>query len=550
MRVFFWAIALLLISETIGQTAPTKYWIQFTDKTNTPYSVSDPTQYLSQKAIERRTRQGIAIVVNDLPVDPAYVDSILNTGAITLLHSSKWFNAISIETTDTVALDTIQTFSFVNQMRTVEGLKSEGNKFETADAVPRCYVSQTHSLYYGDGYDQIALLNGIVLHDMGLKGQGMTIGVLDSGWDGYNQMEAFERLISEGRIIGEKDMVDGDNWVFEHAHGSWVLGCMAAEMPGELIGTAIEANYLLVRTEDANSEYIIEEDNWVAGAEYADSVGVDIINTSLGYNEFDDPVQDHVYAELDGNTTTIARGMDIAASKGILCVTSAGNTGTSPWYYITTPADADSCLTVGSVDLLGNYSDFSGKGPSADGDVKPNVAAPGEAVFLPVIWGEGLFQGSGTSFSSPITAGLAACLWQAFPDATNMEIIQAIEQSASQHDSPDDFIGYGIPDFYKAFLILKGVNTDYFVEDELIGLSYFFNDYINLRLYSAANQNATVELIDCSGRLCLSATLDLHTDEFCAVRLDKGVAQLAVGNYIIRITTESITITEKLVKAF
>lgn len=534
-----------------AQVAPNKYWIQFTDKTNTPYTIGDPSQYLSQRAIDRRTRQGIAIDESDLPVDPAYIDSVLNTGAITLIHSSKWFNAISVETTDTAALDSVRTFSFVNTVRSVIAHQDEKvGKFEGEEHGTRCYVSESHSAYYGPGYTQVNLLNGIVLHDMGLKGAGMMIGVLDSGWEGYDQMDAFQRLRDEGRIVGTKDMVDGGNWIFEHGHGSWVLGCMAAELPGELIGTAVDAMYLLVRTENDTSEYVIEEDHWVAGAEYADSVGVDIINTSLGYSTFQDTTQNHSYADLDGNTTIIAIGSDIASSKGILCVTSAGNSGTSPWYYITSPADADSCLAVGSIDLNGNYSDFSGKGPSSDGDVKPNIAAPGEAVYLPVIWGPGTFQGNGTSFSSPLVAGMAACLWQAFPQATNMDIKSAIELSAHQYTNPDEFMGYGIPDFYKAYLILGGTNVFAFTEDKLLGVSYTFEDFIDIRLYSSIDQTGTVELVDMAGRLCYMEELDLHQDDFCTARLDRGISGLQMGNYVIRISTDNAVFTEKLIKPF
>ncbi|MFH1321484.1 MAG: S8 family serine peptidase [Bacteroidota bacterium] len=455
--------------QSSAQTYPSKYWIQFTDKNNSPFSISDPAAFLSQRAIDRRTVQNIPIELNDLPVNPAYIDSVRSTG-VSILNRSKWFNAVTIDTTgtnDTLVLDKIQSFSFVTQMDTVGKWKGPllsdvgVDKWEIENStIAPVFSSLSEDTDYGQSLNQIAMIGGDILHAHGYRGEGIIIAVLDAGFRNADIIPAFDSLRANDQIIGTWDFVNREVNVFGyHSHGTWVLSTMAANLPGQIVGTAPKARYWLLRTEDGDSEYVIEEDNWVAGAEFADSAGADVFNTSLGYTTFNDSTQDHTYADMDGNTTRITIGADIAASKGILVVNAAGNEGSSSWHYIVAAADGDSVLAVGAVDADGNYAGFSSAGPSFDGRIKPNVAAQGSNTVCAGIYG-GITMLSGTSVASPIISGMAACLWQANPGATNMQVFDAIQQSASQYQNPDYLLGYGIPFFTAANLIISGIDLD------------------------------------------------------------------------------------------
>jgi subtilisin family serine protease len=312
---------------------------------------------------------------------------------------------------------------------------------------------------YGFGYTQIHMLGGDLMHEMGYRGQGKVIAILDAGFLNANTLSVFDSIWQNNQVLGTHDFVRGGDIQFdEHVHGAMVLSCMAANSPGQLIGTAPKASYWLLRSEDGATEYIIEEYNWVSAAEYADSVGADIINSSLGYTEFDDPALNHTYADMDGNTAVCTRGADMAARKGILVVNSLGNEGSSQWYYLSAPSDGDSVMGIGAVDGSGVYASFSSHGPSYDGRVKPDVVAQGSGVAIVDPYSGSITFGGGTSFSSPITAGMVACLWQANPSLNNMQIAQAIKQSASQYENPDDMLGYGIPDYVLANNILTVIS--------------------------------------------------------------------------------------------
>ncbi|MCB0805487.1 MAG: S8 family serine peptidase [Bacteroidales bacterium] len=468
MKISYALIYLQLIIPflIIGQVAPDKYWVKFTDKNNTPFSIDSPEAFLSQKAIDRRTNQGIAIVENDLPVDPVFVAGVENTGA-TILNVSKWFNSVTIFANSPTILSAINALPYVSSVDALNGGTTVENSFkpffktEIWDSVekdqPGEGTGSGESYNYGQAFNQINMLNGIALHDMGYDGAGMIIAVLDAGFLNADIIDAFDSLWLNNRILGYRDFADPLNPdIFgSHSHGTSVLSTMGANLPGEMVGTAPQASYYLLRTEDGGSEYIIEELNWVSGAEYADSVGADIINSSLGYTEFDDSSQDHTYQDMDGNTTPISIGADMAASKGILVVNSAGNSGNDSWQYIGAPADGDSVFSIGAVTGSGNYASFSSRGPTYDGRVKPNVVAQGSSSTVISAWSGNVSYSSGTSFSSPITAGMVACLWQAHPNRKNTEIMAAIEQSGSQATNPDDYLGYGIPDYFAAHTTLS-----------------------------------------------------------------------------------------------
>jgi hypothetical protein len=412
-------------------------------------------------------------------------------------------------------------------------------------------VVDLHStmLNYGGSFNQIDMIGGVCLDNNGFRGQGMVIAVLDGGFRNVDVMLAFDSLRMNNHILGTYDFVEGDNSVYEDdSHGSYVLSCMGANLPGDLIGTAPEADYWLLRSEDATSEYIVEEYFWAAAAEFADSVGADLINSSLGYTTFDDFTQDHSYADMDGNTTPGSRAADVAASRGILVCNSAGNSGSSPWTFIGAPADADSILAIGAVDGSGNYASFSSHGPSADGQVKPAVVAKGEGTTLAGLSG-GTFTGNGTSFSSPVLCGMAACLWQAHPSFSNMQIMSQIIQSASQYASPDTYLGYGIPDFCAANLALGGNPYQLGEEDNLFitGPNPFDNELL-FSFYSVKNQWLKVQLCDASGRTVLDEEIFSASNASNHYRIDV-LPGLARGIYILRIKSETGTYMRKLVKS-
>src|ERR1700741_396974 len=434
-RIYIFTLAALVCCTGLISQTPTKYWVKLTDKNGSPYSISNPSAYLSQRAINRRINQAIGVNSTDLPVNPSYISQIAATGA-TVLKTSKWLNAVVINAGNATILNAVNALPFVQSTSPVAMHKrspdpvdaSKSNEAASAKTV------NTSSYNYGGSFNQVDMLNGVCMHDQGYDGKNMLIAVLDAGFLNANTLNVFDSLWANNQIIGTRDFVVGDTMVFEDFnHGSSVLSCMGGYVPGQLVGTAPKSKYWLCRTEDANSELIIEEDNWVKGAEFADSVGADLINSSLGYTTFDITSQNHVYADLTGRVSVASQAATMAARKGMIVCNSAGNDGALSWQYIGVPPDADSILTVGSVDGSGNYSSFSSIGPTADGRIKPDVSAKGSGTTVVSASSGNITTSSGTSFSSPVLCGMVSCLWQANPTKTNMEIITAIKQSASQY---------------------------------------------------------------------------------------------------------------------
>ena len=515
----------------------TKYWVAFTDKNNSPFSINNPQQFLSAKAIENRSRQAIAIDILDLPVNPHYIDSVATVGA-TVLHKSKWMNAITIELNDTLLLPAIHQLSFVKAIEPVFGtriFKVEDD--EATQAVVKLNDSpELTSDYYGEGYNQIYMLRGDYLHRQGYNGEGITIGVLDSGFGNADIIEAFQHLFNDNRILATWDFVSNNSSVFEDdGHGTNVLSAMASNMENSFVGTAPNANYLLFRTEDASTEFRVEEDNWVAAVEMADSIGVDVINTSLGYSDFDDPSMDYTYADMNGKTTRISQGAHIAARKGIVVVNSAGNSGNRSWRYITAPADADSILAVGATNNLGSVASFSSRGPASDGRVKPDIVAQGAGTTVVNTSGE-IRKSNGTSFSSPVLAGMAACFKQAFPKMNNIEIINAIRASSHLYSTPNDSAGYGIPDFRKAYII------NAFSAEQLLPNAYPnpFSNQLNISFLSPVSESYTITLYDYYGKEIATAT-QYAAKGFYIDFIFNDTENLASGFYIAKIKSEFFT---------
>ena len=441
-----------------------RYVVKFKNKNSNPYSLNNPIQYLTQRALDRRSRYNLSIDSIDLPVTPRYIDSIRLSGNVTILNISKWLNQVSIQTTDALALAKINSYPFVLATQPIASRTAVTpvNKI-LSTALTDIDISHITSKQtaadvfdYGLSNGQVKIHQGQFLHNHGFRGEGMQLAVIDAGFYHYDILPTFDSIRSNNQILGTWDFVANETSVSEDdSHGMHCLSTIAANMPGVFVGTAPKTSFYLFRSEDVGSEYPIEEHNFAVAAERSDSLGVDVCSTSLGYSTFDNPIFDYTYSDMNGNTTISARAADIAAKKGMLLVLAAGNEGNNSWHYIITPADADSVLTIAAVDTLGNVASFSSYGPSSDGQINPAVAAVGRnAVVANSFTGLPAF-GSGTSYACPNMAGITTCLWQAFPEANNMQIINALESSASNFNTPDDRIGYGIPDAKKAFVQLQ-----------------------------------------------------------------------------------------------
>ncbi len=550
MKTPVFILLLIFLFFSLSTSAQfSKYIIRFKDKAGTPFSINNPSQYLSPKAIQRRTKQNISIDSTDLPIIPRYIDSIRLAGNVTILNRSKWLNQVCIQTTDAAALAKINSFPFVISssavMRIQQGLSAadtERKKIIVKDNLRTASTLQTTQttadfFNYGNTYAQIHIHEGEYLHNKGFKGDGMLVAVMDAGFFNYQTLKAFDSIRNNNQIIETYDYVKNETSVNEDdAHGMYVFSIMAANVPGVLTGTSPKAKYYLYRTEDVASEYPIEEQNWAAAAERADSIGVDIFSTSLGYTTFDNPVFNHTYAEMNGKITIIARANALAAKKGIISVVAAGNDGNNAWHYISTPADADGIVTVGSVTYTGVPSSFSSYGPSSDGRIKPTVASVGQGTYF---WGTNNqpVTSNGTSLATPNLAGLITCLWQAYPEFTAMEIIEVVKKSSSRYSSPDDRVGYGIPNFRIAFddLALQRVTKN---ANQILGNDWIkaypnpFKDDLTILIKPKQSGTATFKLFDAAGKLYANKIVTMQQGQIQFIHFTS--AYFAKGFYTLR----------------
>lgn len=444
---------------SFGQ-ATRKYLVLLRDKAGTPYSTSRPDQFLSPRSILRRQKQAIPVLERDLPVNPAYVTQLRQAGA-TVWFTSRWLNAVLVEATDAV-------IAGVRQLPMVRGLEfgrslasarqQAGRQPVSAGAVDqRGKFGDVTPLNYGTSQTQVTQLGVDRMHQRGYHGETMLIGVLDAGFLNANRVGFLKPLYDEGRVVATYDFVRKEPAVYEDdSHGLSCLSAIAATADGQLYGTAFGASFILLRTEDAGSESRVEEANWLLGAEYADSAGVDVLSSSLGYTQFDDASTNYTYPDLNGKTALSTRAAQIAAETGMVVVVAAGNEGSSAWRYLSAPSDAASVLAIGAVGQTGQRAAFSSVGPSADGRVKPDLAARGQGTVVGSPGGQ-IVMGNGTSFATPLVAGLAAGFWQAHPTLTAAQVTEALRQSGSQFGNPDDQLGYGIPNFERASVLAESL---------------------------------------------------------------------------------------------
>ncbi|MEP7278348.1 MAG: S8 family serine peptidase [Bacteroidota bacterium] len=556
-----------------GNAQYSRYIIRLKNKNGTAYSINNPSSYLSAKAIARRTRYKISIDSTDLPINGAYLDSIRAVSNVSILNVSKWLNQVCIKTTDPAALAKINSFSFVKNssplaVRMIQPPAVLPKKFEAYNKLPlpspnrvadingTAGIVGIQNFYnYGINNGQIHIHEGEYLHNLGFHGEGITIAMLDAGFYNYKANPAFDSIRLQNQVLGEWDYVDNEQSVNEdHYHGAMCLSTIAANEPGQMVGTAPKAKFWLLRTEDVNSEYPVEEENWVAAAEFADSAGVDMISSSLGYSDFDDPSLSHSYAQRDGKTSIISIGATMAVKKGILVTNSAGNSGNSAGdaKYVLCPADADSVFTIGATDVNGNIGNFSSWGPNGAGKLKPNVVSVGyNTVIANVVSGEPNY-GSGTSFSNPNMCGLVACLWQAFPEFSNMEIMDAVQKSASKYNNPDNQFGYGIPNMRIAYQDLQQqrIERNY---QQILGADWIkafpvpFSTGFSVLLKAPLTGHSSLRLVDMNGKTIEKKDMELQQDNMYTISFDK-LKTISRGVYTIQYTDGKNKVSLRTIK--
>lgn len=518
-----------------------KYWVEFSDKNNSPYCSCRPAEFLSARALDRRARAGIAVVENDLPVNPHYVDALRRAPGIKVHSTSRWLNAAAV-VGDSASVAGLRKLPFVTAVQYI-GRHIPAKNPPNRPAKKRTPINSWPRPEGGGQYGYAGLQNSLLdvpaLHLAGHRGEGIRVAVMDGGFTNVDTLPFFDSVALSGRLVPGWDFVERDAAVYEGAqHGTSVLSVMAANLPGYFVGTAPDATYYLLKTEDTAGEYPIEESNWIAGAEWADSIGADIVNASLGYTHFNDTTLNHRYQRLDGRTAIGSRGATIAATKGMIICNSAGNEGDGVWHYIGVPADAPGVIAVGATDYETRRASFSSFGPSADGRIKPDLMAPGDQVVTAGGLGTQLGMSSGTSLASPMLAGALASLWSAYPEKTAREILDAVFAVADQSDEPDNERGYGLPGMAEAWLNLGGFSAH--TANNRLQFFFVFNrdrgEITFLLPGKIAGRPERVELRDWNGKPVAVPEFTFSRHDISTLRIT-GLDQLSPGAYQVLLYT-------------
>jgi serine protease AprX len=533
-------VLFLLGFISTGAMAQEDAWIYFKDKPNAQTYFDNPLQMLTQRALDRRNRQNIPLDSKDVPIHQAYLDQITAASGITVKAKSKWLNALHIQGTQ-AAINALKTVSFVDHLEFANHSLNKGwngkvnydkpvNKFQDQE-------SSKVNFNYGNSATQVKMLNADILHQQNYTGAGMIVAILDGGFPGVNTAAPFKRLRDNNLILGGYDFVSRTNNPYAGvSHGTNVLSDMGGYVDGQLIGTAPNAKYYLFITEDGATETPLEESNWVEAAEMADYYGVDVISSSLGYFAFDKAAYSYTYADLTGNKSFSSRGANIAYSRGMICLVSAGNSGGTADKYISVPSEATNVLAVGAVNSTKTIAGFSSVGPSFDGRIKPDLMAMGVASTVANPSGT-IGTSSGTSFSCPILAGAVTSLWSAFPNKTNAEIIQLVKSSADRYTTPNNQYGYGIPDFSKA---ISTLSTPEFATDNFRIYPNPFTDFVSIENPNALS-NAAIKLYNNIGQLILEKTINNAMENVSLQTLNTGI-------YFYNIASADKIQTGKIVK--
>ena len=545
-KSIYFLVFLLSFGWTTKGLAQDRYAVFFKFKPQKEYSLGSPSKFLTEKAIQRRLREKFPLDSLDLPVTPSYIQGI-SSHSQELLYVSKWLNA-AIVVTDAEGKKKMEGLPFVQKVDWVAKgfIYRTGNRNSTeVPASPSKKWALEESYRQAAAYDfQNELLGIPTMHQAGFTGKGITVAVFDSGFPGLDKAIAFSHLFTNSQLLGQLNVVRP--WIKDvfrdNEHGTQVASLILANQASTLVAGAHQANVIFAITEDVATEYPIEELNWVRAAEYADSLGVDIINSSLGYLDFDEPSLTYTKSQLDGKTTYVTRGATLAAKRGILVVNSVGNYGSAGSSSLVAPADADGILAVGAVNSSSTVSAFSSRGPTADGRIKPELVAFGQNPVL--IRGSGqVGAASGTSFSAPQIAALAAGLWQAKPEWTKDELLTNLLKSGSQYAAPDQNLGYGIPNFRSAIYgTLLGLN-----EEVELGSNIYPNPLRteSLSIRFGKELRMTLQILDSSGRKVVE-----RVGERFAVKDPYlfSLADLPLGIYFIQLLDGKEIAYRKLIK--
>lgn len=553
------ATLIALCTGAFAQIGPDLYFIEFTDKNNTPYSLDNPQEYLSQRAIDRRQTQNIAIDSLDLPVNPSYIAALQELG-LEIVNPTKWLNGTTVRTNDYNLVLQARNLPFVKstprfEIDTVETAKKVAKSMMVTENRPSTNIiapKYTDS-EYGLSYNQIALHNGHLLHAEGFKGEGMLIAVTDGGFTNADQMRSLEYLRNSGRIVATRDFAYNGSTVYgHHVHGSMVLSIMAGYLPGEYIGCAPEADYILITSECDDYEEIIEEFNWVSAIEYADSMGADLANVSLGYVDFDSERYNHSREDMDGHTNPSSIGANIAASRGMMIVVAAGNSGQDEngHVWIGAPSDAYDIVTVGAIDVYEDCAPFSSYGFVEENRIKPDIASVGWDTYVDYV-NDSIDVGSGTSFATPLSTGLIACFWQKFHDKTSAEIREALfaaarptvptwdEDTTLTTGTPNIFTGRGIVDFEVASNLLSEITEAH----APFGIELYPNptsDIVTINLNS--DKKAQLSIFSTDGRLLDYKKNISHEAKY-------NFAKYHAGKYIVCISIDKqIVFSQTVIK--
>jgi hypothetical protein len=541
MRSFFflWFFVFAYSSSLFSQN---RYFVYLKDKSNSTFSINTPEKFLSKRSIDRRKNQSISINSLDLPVNINYINQIKTAGA-KIIGTSKWLNAVLIETTPEI-LNTITKLSIVKSVDGNQDIRGAKVSSENSSVVVNDKFGTYEEYNYGNSLNQIQQLGVDEMHKNGFTGKGILVAVFDAGFDKANTMDAFKHLFSAKKIVKTYDFVSNDTTVFEsHWHGTAAMSCIGAKLNAQLVGTAPDADFALYRTEDVGSETRIEEVYWLFAAENADSLGVDVINSSLGYYIFDNPSTDYKFEDLNGDKTIAAKAADFAVGRGIIVVNSAGNEGNNSWNHIVTPADADSVISVGAVDATGNTVGFSSPGPNAKNTLKPEVSARGSQTTVAISNPNASFS-SGTSFSAPLIAGMIASLKQQFPQYSAMKIRELLIKSASKYETPDNKIGYGIPSYKRFVGLAQNVLAIENYSEETVVFPNPINEEqaINIKINGIEiPNNQQIQVFDLNGRSIFEKTVSM--DQF-----RKNLSKLGSGTYSIKIQIADKKHTKRFIK--
>lgn len=541
MKKLLLALFLLFCGSAMLITAASNYYfyVQFTNKNNTPYSLSTPAAYLSARAIARRASFNISCDSTDLPVNPDYVNQIANLG-IKIHMRSKWMNGITVLVKDSNIMNQVRTLSFVKKVQYT-------GRLSVASTVRQKSKFETETIDYGTALTQVNQINGGYLHNLGYTGKGIYVGVLDAGFNSVNTNPGFDSLRLSGRLLGTKDIAESNGNVYTmDAHGANVLSIMTGKLTdaSPYSGTAPHASFWLIRTEYVPTEYLVETDFWVSGIEFADSVGVDVVNSSLGYTTFDSVSMSFSYADMNGKVSRASRAATMAAEKGIIVCNSAGNDGNKTWYYIGSPADAEGIISVGSVTSTGSASTFSSFGPTSDNRIKPEICGMGSSTAY--INTTGLCStGNGTSYSSPVIAGMMACYLQYakanFSNLTVSKILESVFKSGNQYSHPTAQLGYGIPNFQTAVNNLMTSNL--FDNKVSENFTVYYNPEISsveVALCEAPVDKCFIRVYSLTGNLVLS-------QQIADVQTSLPARNLSSGIYIVNVVGEKINESQKII---